>query len=102
MLLIVACKSDKHEEREVTTEEGKAFAEFYGIDFIETSAKKQWNVEKAFTLIAESIYGKVVSGEFTMDDDWDGVRVPETINGQNLLSETSDRRNASEKSFKCC
>jgi hypothetical protein len=39
---IVSCKSDMLDDREVTGEEGKAFADFYRINFIETSAKDRY------------------------------------------------------------
>jgi len=71
---VVACKTDVDDERDVTIEEGKAFAEFYNIKFVETSAKTRHNVDHAFRMIAEDIYDKVQSGEFKMDDSWEGIR----------------------------
>ncbi|KAI1287558.1 Ras-related protein Rab-39B [Halotydeus destructor] len=71
---VVACKTDCSGEREVTTEEGKAFADFYNIKFVETSAKKRQNIELAFKMIAEDIYDKVMSGEFKLEDGWEGIR----------------------------
>lgn len=61
--------------REVSTEEGQAFAEFYGAKFIETSSKTGLNVERAFETIARDIYAKVESGEFQLEDGWDGVKM---------------------------
>ncbi|XP_076372779.1 ras-related protein Rab-39B-like [Tachypleus tridentatus] len=72
---VIACKTDIKHCREVTVEEGKAFAEFYGIRFIETSAKTGSNVEEAFSLIAKDIYLKVTSGELQLEDGWDGIKV---------------------------
>lgn len=71
---VVACKVDLESNRVVSTEEGEAFANSYGLSFIETSAKTGFNVEKAFTTIAQQIYEKIQSGEFKVQDGWDGIR----------------------------
>lgn len=51
------------DRREVSTEEGKAFADENGLAFIETSAKTANKVEEAFVDTARTIYDKVESGE---------------------------------------
>lgn len=81
---VVACKTDVEDEREITTEEGKAFADFYNINFIETSAKSRHNVDMAFKMIAENIYDKVKSGEFQLEEGWEGIRP-----GQSCLESSS-------------
>ncbi len=53
--IIVGNKLDKSEEREVSEEEGRKFAKKYGVDYIETSAKNDMNVNKAFELLAIKI-----------------------------------------------
>mmetsp|Transcript_4917 Transcript_4917/g.5328 ORF Transcript_4917/g.5328 Transcript_4917/m.5328 type:complete len:222 (-) Transcript_4917:49-714(-) len=52
MILLVGNKIDKHEYREVTTEEGEELARGYGFPFMETSAKDEVNVVHLFTKIA--------------------------------------------------
>ncbi|XP_064489506.1 ras-related protein Rab-39B-like [Ornithodoros turicata] len=71
---VVACKADMESAREVSTEEGAAFAEFYGVRFLETSAKTGYNVEETFETIACDIYAKLESGEFRLEDGWDGIK----------------------------
>ena len=44
-MILVGNKSDLEDERQITTEEGKALADKYGMSFIETSAKTGENVE---------------------------------------------------------
>ncbi|RWS13628.1 ras-related protein Rab-39B-like protein, partial [Dinothrombium tinctorium] len=87
---VVACKSDLELEREITREEGEAFADFHNIKFIETSAKTGQNVELAFRMIAEQIYDKLKAGKFELRDDWDGVKVghfgPNSLLAQSLGS----------------
>lgn len=100
MYQVVACKSDLVKEREISHEEGKAFADFYNIKFIETSAKSKENIDLAFKTIAEDIYDKIVSGEFQVEDGWEGVRpgqsmttsVTSTTNGQTRGHKLRSRR----------
>lgn len=54
---IVLCgnKADLEGDRVVSTEEGKALAEEYGVEFFETSALTGGNVEGMFTALAKTI-----------------------------------------------
>ena len=47
-ILIIGNKKDKEDERKITFEEGKKFAEEYKINFFETSAFNGENVDEAF------------------------------------------------------
>ena len=47
-VMLVGNKSDKHHEREVSSQEGQALAKELGCEFVEASAKNCVNVEKAF------------------------------------------------------
>lgn len=38
-------KSDMEDKREITKEEGEELAKYYGIEFMETSAKDTVNIE---------------------------------------------------------
>jgi len=53
--VIIGNKVDKSAVREVSEQEGKTFAANYGVEYIETSAKKDMNVNKAFELLAIKI-----------------------------------------------
>lgn len=104
---VVSCKTDMIEDREVLPEEGKAFADFYGINFIETSAKDRYNVDEAFRLIAENIYSRVESGEFEIEEGWEGIKKGGTINANGINvapSEANRRTQPQEKqsSSSCC
>jgi Ras-related protein Rab-1A len=50
--LLVGTKSDKTAKRVIDYKTGKEFADFYGMDFIETSAKSSKNIKESFELIA--------------------------------------------------
>jgi len=53
--LLVGNKCDLEDKRAVTFEEAKEFADANGMPFLETSAKRAINVEKAFTTMAGQI-----------------------------------------------
>lgn len=57
--LVLGCKTDLEEQRQVSYEDGQAFADMYGFKFIETSSKVHYNVNQAFQLLAEEIYEKI-------------------------------------------
>ena len=48
------------EERQVKKEDAQALADFYEINYIETSSLKGVNVEESFRLITQQIYEKVL------------------------------------------
>ncbi|TMW67270.1 hypothetical protein Poli38472_012386 [Pythium oligandrum] len=55
-IMVVGMKTDIHDrERQVTEAEGRAWAEYNGLFFIEASAKTATNVEQAFSQTAISI-----------------------------------------------
>jgi len=74
--ILVGCKRDLAGEgrREVSQEQGQALAEYHGIAFKETSAKLGTNVEEAFTMISEEIYKKLETGEYKVEEGWDGIK----------------------------
>lgn len=74
---LVGCKLDLAKNsgsRAVSVEEAKAFAEFHDIPHIETSAKSGHFVEDAFRAITQQVYNRVLSGEYTIEDGWDGIK----------------------------
>jgi Ras-related protein Rab-2A len=76
--------ASKHRRREVTTEEGEAFAKEEGLLFIEASAKSGLNVEKAFEQAARDILQKVRDGVFE-DDRSPGVKSSNPSNSGKTL-----------------
>jgi len=54
-VLLVGNKTDLESERQVSLEEGKAFAKKEGLNFIEISAKEYKKVEGAFNTLAENV-----------------------------------------------
>jgi GTPase SAR1 family protein len=53
--ILVGNKCDLEEKRQVSYEQGKEFADTYGMKFIETSAKTNNNVQEAFYTMTKEI-----------------------------------------------
>jgi len=74
-IILVGNKSDIADKRQVSTEEGQAYAAEHGLMFFETSARTGDNVEKAFTAVAEDIHQKIKDGVFDLSDDSCGIKL---------------------------
>ena len=78
VFILVGCKrdiaSDNASNREVSEDEARALAHFHNIPFVETSAKTGLNVEDAFAILTQNIYDKIETGEYRLDDGWDGIK----------------------------
>lgn len=76
--ILVGCKKDiaseAAENREVSEEEARAWAQSQNIQYIETSAKSRWNVEETFACLSQLIYDRIQTGEYKLDDGWDGIK----------------------------
>lgn len=74
---LIGCKLDlvtNGGQREVSIEEAKSFAEQHGLLYIETSARTGVNVEEAFTMLTQEVYNRIQSGEYIVEDGWDGIK----------------------------
>lgn len=74
---LVGCKLDlvtNGGRREVSKEEARAFADEHGVHHIETSAKTGVNVEEAFRTVTQEVYNRIQTGEYKVEDGWDGIK----------------------------
>lgn len=62
------------ENREVSVEEAKRFSEQHGLIFVETSARTGINVRESFSLVTQEIYNRIKSGEYKVENGWDGIK----------------------------
>ncbi|XP_076156469.1 ras-related protein Rab-15-like [Alosa pseudoharengus] len=53
--ILVGNKCDEEERRRVTTEQGNKLAKTYGMDFFETSAFSNYNINECFTRLTELV-----------------------------------------------
>ncbi|XP_051824264.1 ras-related protein Rab-2A-like [Antechinus flavipes] len=75
VIMLIGNKSDLDIRREVSKEEGEAFAQEHGLIFMETSAKTAVNVEDAFISTARGIYEKIQEGVFDMSNETSGIKI---------------------------
>eukprot|EP00746_Dinoflagellata_sp_MGD_P032966 gnl/MRDRNA2_/MRDRNA2_17853_c0_seq1.p1 gnl/MRDRNA2_/MRDRNA2_17853_c0~~gnl/MRDRNA2_/MRDRNA2_17853_c0_seq1.p1 ORF type:complete len:391 (-),score=50.12 gnl/MRDRNA2_/MRDRNA2_17853_c0_seq1:131-1258(-) len=61
VITLVGNKCDKEQERQVSYDEGRQFADRYGLHFLETSAVTGTMVDEAFTTTASRVYQKNMS-----------------------------------------
>jgi len=61
--------------RQVSTEEGKRFAEENKLHFLETSAKTSENVKQVFTEAAKTIYENIKGGRYDLKSETHGIKV---------------------------
>ena len=72
--MVIGHKCDMESQRAVTSREGRAFADFYGLKFMETSAKSGKNVEECFCSMASAVYDGLEAGHIRVEEGWDGVK----------------------------
>lgn len=59
--MILGNKCDMQDKRVVSKERGETIAREHGIRFLETSAKANINIDRAFLDLAEAILNKVIT-----------------------------------------
>ena len=60
-MVLIAAKGDLEHDRKVSHKQGLALAERYGIQFLETSAKDNCNIDKIFQLLTRAVVARVGS-----------------------------------------
>ena len=105
IFVLVGNKSDMERDRQVLRSEAEKFANTHGMDYIETSAKTNTNIDEAFTLQATRIYEAIQDGRLQIDDGWGGVKKGEEIPSE-LRNVSLQVRQTSiskvRKSRRCC
>jgi hypothetical protein len=71
----VGNKSDIEEQREVTVQEAKEFAEQNNLLFIEASAKSGHNVDAAYINTAKEILSKIENAEYDLSNEHCGIKI---------------------------
>lgn len=68
-LILLGNKKDRENEREISYEEGKNFADSNKYYFMEISCKENKNIDKAFNTIIEATYNEIIKKEIIDSDD---------------------------------
>lgn len=75
VIYLIGNKSDLDDQRDVTFDEARQFAEDNDLTFIEASAKTGINVEEAFLETAKKIYQNIQDGSLDLNAAESGVQV---------------------------
>ncbi|XP_010630531.2 ras-related protein Rab-42 [Fukomys damarensis] len=75
IFLLVGHKSDLQSTRCVSTQEAEALAASLGMDFIETSARNNCNVDLVFDTLTDAILQALQQGDIKLEEDCGGVRL---------------------------
>ena len=83
VVTLVGAKTDLEDQRQVTTEEGRTFAEQHDLLFIECSSKTGIQVNEVFSGTAHRVYDKIVDGTISpVANPMCGVKVNPNLNGK--------------------
>ena len=64
---------DVNQPRVVSQKEAKDFAQRFGMDYIETSAKTGQNIDELLPFLASRVYWKLRVGDIVLEEGWQGV-----------------------------
>jgi len=89
-VILIGNKKDLEDKRQVSYEEGEAFAKENGLMFLETSAKTAYNVVESFNLSAQCILNNIertgidptISSNINLNKGMEGINQG-GINGPN-------------------
>jgi len=98
VIMLIGNKSDLDHRRQVSEEEGAAFAQENGLIFMETSAKSAANVEEAFIQTATEIHSKIQSGIYDVNNEAYGVK----LGGAIATNATLNAANTTNNGGGCC
>jgi small GTP-binding protein len=101
LLLLVGNKSDLSSKREVTYDEGKAFAQSHNMLFFEASAKTGENINEIFTKSVSQIAKNIKNNVYDLESDSCGIRVG--LNRESfVLGEDKEKDSNTKKTKKKC
>ena len=96
-MVLIGNKCDLEKNREVSEEEGREFAEKYGMLFFETSAKTGKNVEEVFKESTKIIAQKIKENYYDLENQSCGIKKG---NEENIVLGNSGKNSNEEKW--CC
>ena len=87
-MALVGNKVDLEDDRAVSVDEAKAFAEQHNLIYIETSAKTGANVDAAFINTAKEILSKIENAEYDLSNEQCGIKIGNTGYKESLARKT--------------
>ncbi|CAL1400153.1 unnamed protein product [Linum trigynum] len=84
VIILIGNKCDLEDQRAVSTEDAKEFAEKEGLFFLETSALNATNVESAFVTVLTEIFN-IVNKKSLVADESQGNGDPGSLAGKKIV-----------------
>ena len=75
LLVLIGNKSDLNDKREVSYEEGDAYAKSHKMIFLESSAKTGDNINEIFEESVKQIYKNILGNIYDLGNDNCGIRI---------------------------
>lgn len=103
VIILIGNKTDLEEERVVSTEDAKEFAQKEGLFFLETSALEATNVEAAFTTVLTEIFNILNKKNLVAGEDQQAAANgnPALLSGKKILI-PGPAQVIPEKKSMCC
>ena len=98
-LVLIGNKTDLEEKRQVTYEEGAAFAEKRGLLFFETSAKTGQNIEEIFVKSSNEIAKRISENFYDLSNDGCGIK--QGFTNETIVLNASNSGNENNRGY-CC
>ena len=95
-MILLGNKCDMENERSISKEQGEQLALNYGIQFLETSAKTNTNIDQAIFGLTETIVNKIIGNSYAAKESF-----IQPLDSKLSSNNTSQNKSRSTKS-KCC
>jgi GTPase SAR1 family protein len=91
-MCLIGNKIDLEEQREVSYEEGKNFAEENNLLFFETSAKDGNNIQEIFLESATLLVDKIENREIKLEESDNGIKINNSYEDEDMVKLKNKKR----------
>ena len=102
LLFLIGNKNDLNDEREVSYEEGEAYAKAHKMMFLEASAKTGNNINEIFERSVKQIAKNIKNNVYDLENDSSGIRIGVNSNNFILRNDDKEVKNKENHKKKCC
>ena len=102
LLFLIGNKNDLNDEREVSYEEGEAYAKAHKMMFLEASAKTGNNINEIFERSVKQIAKNIKNNVYDLENDSSGIRIGVNSNNFILRNDDKEVKNKENPKKKCC